>query len=167
MIVAITVEAAALRWRQQNCRRFPRTRVHRTPGGGYDLLFRMPLPPVPILQCTYGKLARGVDVLGDGGHVLWPAPAPYRDVTPGCEVVLEAPITPLPGWIIERVLASPRQKRPGLRLPAAAFTWSGDSSAISRDILDRALGPMWCSLLRELRLAGLGTGGSTRARRSI
>ncbi len=88
MIVAIAVEATALGWLRHSFARFPATRVHRTPDGGYDLLYKMPLPPIPILTCNYGKLARGVDVLGDGGSVVWPASAPYQDVTPGCTVLL-------------------------------------------------------------------------------
>jgi len=118
MNVAIAVEAAGLRWFRHNFARFPATRVHRTPGGGYNLLYKMPLPPIPILTCSYGKLARGVDVLAEGGSIVWPAPAPYQDATPGCAVALDAPIAPLPGWIIDRVRAEPPQKEPPvLRLP--------------------------------------------------
>jgi hypothetical protein len=117
MIVAISVEAAGLRWFKQNFGRFPATRVHRTPGGGYDLLHKMPLPPVPILQSSHGKLARGVDVLSEGGSILWPAPAPYQHVTPGCEVTHAAPIAPLPRWIITRLTREPRPKAPPVYRP--------------------------------------------------
>ena len=118
LIVAITIAAPAMRWFKHSFTRFPATRVHRTPDGGYDLLYKMPLPPVGILHCSYGTLARGVDVLGEGGSIVWPAPAPYQDVTPGCAVALPAPIAPLPGWIIDRVTVKPVQKEsPVLRLP--------------------------------------------------
>ena len=86
--------------------------------GGYTMLYQMPLPPVPILQCSYGKLARGVDVLGEGGSIIWPAPPSYHDVTPECVVALDAPIAKLPGWIIARATADRRPKEPPvLRLP--------------------------------------------------
>ena len=29
-------------------------------GRRLNLLYKMPLPPIPILQCSYGKLARGI-----------------------------------------------------------------------------------------------------------
>jgi hypothetical protein len=86
MLVAIEVAPAGLQWFRHNFARFPETRVHRTPGGGYTLLYKMPLPPAPILQCSYGKLARGVDVVGEGGSISWPAPRPYEHVTLGCVV---------------------------------------------------------------------------------
>jgi hypothetical protein len=115
MIVAIAVEAAGLRWFRHNFARFPATRVHRTPGGGYNLLYKMPLPPVPILQTSLGKLARSVDVLGEGGSIIWPAPPPYHDVTAGCVVALDAPIAPLPKWIVDRVTAKPKVKETPVR----------------------------------------------------
>jgi hypothetical protein len=63
-------------------------------------------------------LARGVDVLGEGGSISWPAPRPYEHVTPGCVVALDVPIAVLPGWVIARVTADPRSKEPPvLRLP--------------------------------------------------
>ena len=111
LIVAITVAAPAMRWFKHSFMRFPATRVHRVPDGGVNLLYKMPPPPIPILQCSYGKLARGVDVLGEGGSIVWPAPAPYQDVTPGCAVALAAPIAPLPEWIIDRAFAEPVQKQ--------------------------------------------------------
>jgi hypothetical protein len=118
MIVAIEVASAGLQWFRHNFARFPATPVHWTPGGGYNLLYKMPLPPVPILKCSHGKLAPGVDVLGEGGSIIWPAPPPYQGMTPGCGVALDAPIAALPGWIIARVTADPRPKEPPvLRLP--------------------------------------------------
>ena len=118
MIVAIEVATAGLQWFRQAFARFPATRVHRTPGGDYNLLYKMPLPPVPILQCSHGKLARGVDVLGEGGSIIWPAPPPYHDVAPGCVVALDVPIAALPRWIIARVTADPRPRElPILRMP--------------------------------------------------
>jgi hypothetical protein len=118
MIVAISVETAGLRWFKHNFGRFPATRVHGMPGGGYDLLYKMPLPPVPILHCSHGKLAPGVNVLAEGGGLLWPAPAPYQDITPGCEVTHAAPMARLPRWITERLTREPRPKvPPGYRPP--------------------------------------------------
>jgi hypothetical protein len=49
------------------------------------------------------KAGARLDVSGEGGSIIWPAPAPYQHTTPGCEAVLEAPLAPLPQWIIERM----------------------------------------------------------------
>jgi Bifunctional DNA primase/polymerase, N-terminal len=118
MLVGITIGASGLRWFRHNFARFPVTRMHRTPGGGYNLLYKLPLPPVPILQCSQGRLARGIDVLGEGGSIIWPSPAPYQRVTPECIVALEAPIGELPRWIIDTVTAGPPRKGPPvLQLP--------------------------------------------------
>jgi bifunctional DNA primase/polymerase-like protein len=84
LIVAITVEAPAMRWFRHSFMRFPETRVHRVPDGGVNLLYKMPPPPIPILQCSYGKLARGVDVLGEGGSIVWPAPVNPRGSSSSC-----------------------------------------------------------------------------------
>jgi hypothetical protein len=111
MIVAIGVASAGLQWFRHNFARFPATRVHRTPGG-YNLLYRMPLPPIPVLHCSYGKLGRGVDVVAEGGSILWPGPPPYGDATPGCEVTFAAPIARLAGWIIQRLTKEPLPKPP-------------------------------------------------------
>jgi hypothetical protein len=127
MMVAINIELTGLRWFRHNFARFLATRVHGTPGGGYNLLYKMPLPPVPILHCSHGKLARGVDLVAEGGSIIWPPSHPYGSVTPGFVVALDAPIAPLPRWIIAPVTAKPRPKeRPVLRLPRRGIDMQRD-----------------------------------------
>jgi len=118
MLVAICIERAGMQWLRHNFARFPSTRVHSLPHG-YDLIYRLPLPPVPIIGCpqaAHNLLAlRGVSVQGEGGWIAWPAPAPYQHVTPGYVVALEAPIAPLPKWIVVRVTARPKVKETPVR----------------------------------------------------
>ena len=116
MIVAIVIEAAWKRWFRHNFGRFPATLVHRMPGGELQLIFRMPLPPAPII--SRGSIVAGVEVMGEDCWTWWPAPPPYQGMTPGCVAALEVPIAALPKWIIDRVTAEPRPKEPPvLRLP--------------------------------------------------
>jgi len=111
MLVAISVEASAMAWLARSVGRFSATRVHATPGGGYEFVYRMPLPPVPVVGCPqapHNRLApEGVTVTGEGGWLMWPAPSPYEDLTQGYRVAFAAPIAPLPRWIARRVTAPP------------------------------------------------------------
>jgi hypothetical protein len=117
MIVAIVIEAAGTRWFRHNFGRFPATLVHQMADGGFNLIFRMPLPPTPIIGCPNEPHRLldprgGIAMKGEGGWISWPAPRPYEHVTPGCIVALDAPIAKLPGWIIARATADPRPKAP-------------------------------------------------------
>src|SRR5262245_56640014 len=54
-------------WWRENRDRLPRTRAHRSRGGGLHLFFQH----APVLRCRTSKIARGVDVKADGGCVTW------------------------------------------------------------------------------------------------
>ncbi|OPZ24316.1 MAG: hypothetical protein BWZ02_02879 [Lentisphaerae bacterium ADurb.BinA184] len=70
-----------------------RTRKHRTPRGGYHLLFTAPGAPV---KSTAGALAPGVDTRGDGGYVILP---PSATGAGNYAVESGAPLAPLPAWL--------------------------------------------------------------------
>jgi Bifunctional DNA primase/polymerase, N-terminal len=102
MLLVIDVDPRAFRWFRTSIRRLPETRIHRTPRGGYDLVYRLPLPPAPLLGSSASRLAPGVDTHGQGGYVIWP---PSR----GYEVVYEAEVARLPKWILRRLTVEPRR----------------------------------------------------------
>lgn len=83
-------------WHAEHCARLPRTRVHRTRSGGLHLLFRHR----DGTRNSAGKIARGVDVRGDGGYIIWwPA---Y-----GLEILDRSPAALWPAWLAEMALPSP------------------------------------------------------------
>lgn len=104
MLLVIDVDPRAFRWFRTKLQRFPPTRMHRTPRGGYHLVHRLPLPPAPLLASSAGKLAPAVDTHGEGGYVIWPP-------SPGYEVVHEAEVARLPSWIVHRLTMERRRPR--------------------------------------------------------
>ncbi len=71
----------------------PPTRVVRTRSGGFHYYFLHPGFPVPNAAPL---LDPGVDLRGDGGYVMVP---PSRSGEGAYEVLLDAPIAPLPDWV--------------------------------------------------------------------
>ena len=106
MILAVDVDPRALLWFRHRVRRFPLTRMHQTPRGGWHLVYRLPLPPAPLLGSSAGRLAPGLDTRGEGSYVIWPA-------SPGYEVVVhpQTEIVPLPAWILRRLTMAPWRPR--------------------------------------------------------
>lgn len=78
----------------------PRTRTIRTGSGGLHLYFRHPGWHV---NNSAGRLARGVDVRGDGGYVMIP---PSNHIS-GSQyvVVLDVPAVDLPDWLADAIAA--------------------------------------------------------------
>ena len=83
MLLVIDVDPSAFRWFRTKLQRFPATCMHRTPRGGYQLVYRLPLPPAPILGSSSGKIALGVNTHGQGGYVIWPPSDGYEVVQEG------------------------------------------------------------------------------------
>jgi Bifunctional DNA primase/polymerase, N-terminal len=75
----------------------PVTRVHRTRSGGLHLLFQH----APDMRCSASRIARGVDVRGDGGYVIW---WPIW----GLPVLCDAPLAPWPEWLRLQLLSPQR-----------------------------------------------------------
>jgi hypothetical protein len=77
-------------WYAQHRGRLLPTRVHRTRSGGLHLIYGNE----DGLRCSAGKIARGIDVRGDGGYIVWwPAV--------GLPVLSDVPIAPWPEWLAE------------------------------------------------------------------
>jgi hypothetical protein len=74
---------------EENKHRIPLTRTHKTPSGGWHLLFRHALG----LRCSSGRIADGIDVRADGGFVVW-WPSQFYPVQ-------EAPVSDWPAWLLE------------------------------------------------------------------
>ena len=81
-------------WETDNAGRLPETRRHLTPSGGFHWLFRH----APGVRNSRSKIARGVDVRGQGGYVCFPPSTGYT-------IVSEAPIASWPTWLLEAVIA--------------------------------------------------------------
>jgi hypothetical protein len=121
MMVAIAIDAGGLAWLGRNFARFAATRVHATPDG-CQLIYKMPLPPYPIIGCPrepHNCLAPGIAVMGQGGFIIWPAPRGYEHCYPGHRVTADLPVAPLPVWVVRKVTApAPRLAVPvGFRPP--------------------------------------------------
>ncbi len=89
-VLDIDAKDNGLEWYFAHEDELPDTRQHHTAGGGLHLLFRH----APGVTNSASKIARGVDVRGDGGYVIWwPAHGHY---------VVDAPLTDWPtGLLIE------------------------------------------------------------------
>jgi hypothetical protein len=61
-------------WLATNAPLIPKTRVHRTPRGGWHIVLRH----VEGMRCPGALRGSGVDVKGDGGYVGWPPTTGYR-----------------------------------------------------------------------------------------
>lgn len=95
-------------------RSLPPTRTHRSPRGGYHLVYQC--PEVPIRNSA-SKLAAGVDTRGEGGYVILPP-------SPGYEVWDESPPAPFPRWVIAalgRKKTAPGTAVSGAMLPLDRF----------------------------------------------
>ncbi len=86
-------------WETDNIARLPETRVHQSQSGGRHMLFRSDAG----VRNSAGRIAKGIDVRGGGGYIIWPG-------SPGYTVISEAALAPWPEWLLT----------PGLVLPKAA-----------------------------------------------
>jgi putative DNA primase/helicase len=60
-------DSGGLEWWDQHKSELPRTRVHHTRSGGLHYLFKH----AEGIRSSAGQVARGVDVRGDGGYIIW------------------------------------------------------------------------------------------------
>lgn len=66
-LLVLDVDPDGHAWYARNFERLNAGRIHRTQRG-WHLLYRMPDVPIPN---SVGRLARGIDVRGEGGYVIW------------------------------------------------------------------------------------------------
>ncbi len=103
----------AMVWWASHRDRLPVTRVHRTRSGGLHLVFQH----APDIRCSAARIARGIDVRGDGGYIIW---WPATDLP----VLCDAPFAPWPEWLSAQLFPSQRTVAPRITVP--------DSHAIAR-----------------------------------
>lgn len=118
-------EDTARAWWRAHRDQLPETRTHRTRRGGLHLLFAWPGGRVPS---PAGKLARGVDVRGDGSALTWwPAHggAVLRDVPLGA-------LPLFPGWLLDAITPPPPPPLPAAR-PAVSDRYA--AAALERAIV--------------------------------
>jgi hypothetical protein len=96
----------AAEWWTAHRNSLPVTRVHRTRSGGLHLLFQH----APGMRCSASRIARGVDVRGDGGYVIW---WPIG----GLPVLCDAPLAPWPEWLRIQLLSPQRPVAPHATVP--------------------------------------------------
>jgi Bifunctional DNA primase/polymerase, N-terminal len=91
-IAAVDIDPQGLPWMRARLARnsLPQTRIHRTPRGGYHLLYRY---PAAGLHNSASKLSWGVDMRGLGGYIIVPPSAGYA-------IVDECEPTAFPRWIL-------------------------------------------------------------------
>jgi len=79
-------------WLDANKAALPKTRTHRTGGGGLHLVFAYPVGR--DIRNSAGRIAPGIDVRGNGGYACWPP-------SPGYEIVDDTPPAEMPEWLIK------------------------------------------------------------------
>ena len=63
----LDVDVEGLGWLNEFGNRLPPTRIHETRSGGRHLFFKH----VEGVRNSAGRIAKGIDVRGDGGFVVW------------------------------------------------------------------------------------------------
>lgn len=137
-------------WPREHGWSFPDTLRQRTKSGGFHLFYGL---PAGVVVGSHNRVARGVDVKGDGGLVVV-APSPEYSWWPGCGPV----VTPDPGsalvrWAVEArgTQARVRVRGTDVRLPDG-LDWSdafaGTCPAGARD-------EFFNTVLFQLRKIGL------------
>lgn len=128
----------AVEWWQQNRRRLPETRVHRTRSGGLHVIFRH----YPGLRCWTARPVVGVDGRADGGYAIWwPAT--------GLPVLRDAEPVPWPEWLLDVVA------------PPAPDIVSAESAVSPQEVGDRYVEAALRSAVDRVSRAGEGIRNST------
>ena len=97
---------------------FPVTLEATSGGGGRHLWFAHPGTTVPN---SAGRVAPGIDVRGDGGYALV---SPSRHVSGGRYRWREAPIAPMPTWLLTACLPPARPRVTPVEPPAHIEAWA-------------------------------------------
>jgi len=110
MLIAIDVDPLGKEWLAAHWDRLGDTLIHRTPRGGVHIIYKMPLPPAPVItsrQTCDGTplLAPGVDVQGEGRSLIWAG-------SPGYTIINWSPIQNVPKWLLHRLTRQPRKAPP-------------------------------------------------------
>jgi hypothetical protein len=100
--------------------RLVHTRTVATPSGGWHLYYTP--PPGSALRCTAGQLGPHIDTRAAGGYVVAP---PTRTPAGTYRTVVEGDPEPLPEWLNQGLVATPRQLRPAPAQQVLTLTPTG------------------------------------------
>lgn len=132
-LIAIDVdlhgESNGTAWYNENIDAMPPTLTHLTLNGGCHLIFRKP-DGVTIKNST-ARLAKGVDVRGDGGYIIAPP-------SPGYSIINDLPPGEMPDWLIKACLPPERERTISTPAPSKAPPERADRWA--QAALDRECG---------------------------
>lgn len=92
-IDCIDIDPDGMAWLEDNRHRLPQTREHKTSRGVHLLLKHH-----PGLRNSTGRIAKGVDVRGDGGYVIWWPREGYP--------VIDLPLADWPEWLLAQLLVA-------------------------------------------------------------
>lgn len=112
-VLDIDAKPGALDWWQTNRHRLPRTRTHRTRGGGLHLWMKHR----PGLRSSVAKIAPAIDIRADGASCIWWPAA-------GLSILDHAEPAEWPAWLIP-------PPKPAWT-PPAATPWAGDDRRARR-----------------------------------
>jgi AAA domain/Bifunctional DNA primase/polymerase, N-terminal len=91
-----------------DAQKIPDTLTVSTPTGGVHLYFEVPKDT--IISNSSGLVAPGIDIRGEGGFVVAPGSPHKNGGTYVCEDE-NAPIAPMPTWLLEKILAVSKKPR--------------------------------------------------------
>ena len=133
--------------------------VH-TASGGLHLYFRMPDDEIRNTAGARGRgIGAGLDIRGDGGYVIAPAPGSGYRWDPICHLG-NTPIAPLPSWAMPRELLP---EKSALRRPVTGLSPYAEAAldAAARRIIGAGNGEQEATLNGEAFAIGTlaGTGG--------
>lgn len=111
-----------------------------TPSGGCHIYFRAPAYEV---RCSAGKIGRGLDVRGDGGSIILPAPVGGYTWDP--HLSLDAvPLAPMPPWLVAATRPRPvepiQAKAPDYLMPGLSRYGEAALDGAGRDIIAATAG---------------------------
>jgi hypothetical protein len=113
----------------------PETAHAHTPSGGCHVYFKAPSWSV---RCSAGKLGRGLDVRGDGGSIILPAPAGgyWWDTHLALGTL---PLSPMPDWLADAValpiVAPIEAAPPAYEVPGLSRYGRGALDGAGKDII--------------------------------
>jgi hypothetical protein len=84
----------------------PKTFTVRTRSGGFHYYFLA--PACRLITCSASKIAPGVDIRAEGGHVVGPSSwvaADHKGPAGWYRVTDDSPVAPLPDWLLTAILA--------------------------------------------------------------
>jgi hypothetical protein len=142
-IDVIDIDPDGLPWLEANRPRLPLTREHKTPRGVHLLLNHH-----PDIRNSTDRVAKGVDIRGDGGYVIfWP-----REGFP----VIDAPLADWPEWLLVlKGRALRKRNPPRVNAPAIGHHEEALAALLKLDPVDYRDHDDWLRVMMAAHAAGI------------